>query len=136
MAFSEADRVQIRKYLGAGSLYLQLFPKLENAITVVQSIADGGARPDSSTENEVKLYVTKLATIESNLEALWCQAQVVQAGKDEVTLDVKGGIRNLRNEGRRLVGVISRILAVAPVWDYFSAQQPSADDSYNPYTPM
>ncbi len=136
MAFSETNKVQIRKYMGAGSIYLQLFPKLENAITAVQSTADGGTRPDSSTENEVKSYLTKLATVESNLEALQCQMQVVQAGKDEVTLNVAQGVRLLRSEGRRMIGTISRILACAPVWDFFSAQQPSADDFYNPYTIM
>lgn len=136
MAWLESEKVEIRKYMGAGSIYLQLFPKLENAIIAVQSVADGGTRPDSSTENSIRTYLTKLATVESNLESLQCQMQVVQAGRDEVTLDVKQGVMLLRSEGRRLVGAISRTLACAPVWDFFSSQQPSADDFYNPYTPM
>lgn len=134
MAFSEANKVAIRKYMGAGSIYKQLFPKLENAITAIQSTADGGSQVDSSTEDSVKAYLVKLAAVEDKLEALQCQMQVVQAGKDEVTLNVAQGVYLLRSEGRRMVGVIARTLACAPVWDFFSGMEPSAFDDYpNPY---
>jgi hypothetical protein len=134
MAYTEANRVQIRKYLGAGSVYLQLFPKLENAITATQSIADGGVRPDNSTETEVLSYVTKLQTIEVRLEELQIQMAVTQAGKDEVTLNNAQGVSLLRKEGRRMVGVISRMLACAPVFDFFSGQAPSSEDFSNIYS--
>src|SRR5678815_5817277 len=76
MAFSEANKVAIRKYMGAGSIYKQLFPKLENAITAIQSTADGGSQVDSSTEDSVKAYLVKLAAVEDKLEALQCQMPV------------------------------------------------------------
>lgn len=138
MAFTEAERVEIRKYMGAGSIYLQLFPKLENAITSVQSIADGGSQADSSTEDSIRSYLTKLAALETKLEALHCQAQVVQAGRDEVMLDVAKGIFLLRSEGRRMVGTIARSLACAPVWDFFSGMEPSGNngDFRDPYSWM
>lgn len=134
MAFSESDKVEIRKYMGAGSLYKQLFPKLENAIIAVQSVADGGSQVDSSTENSIKSYLTKLATIELKLEALQCQVQVVEAGADEIKLNVAQGVSLLRSEGRRMIAAISRTLACAPTYDFFSSQMPSADDFNNPYS--
>lgn len=136
MAFTEAERVEIRKYMGAGSIYLQLFPKLENAITSVQSIADGGSQATNGTEASIRTYLAKLATLETKLEALHCQVQVVEAGADEVKLNVAQGIYLLRSEGRRLVGVIARSLACAPLWDFFSGMEPSADDFRNPYSVM
>ena len=133
-AFTEIQKVEIRKYMGAGSIYLQQFPKLENAITAVQAVADGGTRPDSATQNSIVSYLTKLATIETKLEALQCQVQVVNAGEDEVKLNVAQGIFLLHKEGKRMIGIIARTLACAPVWDFFSSQAPSADDFANPYS--
>jgi hypothetical protein len=134
MAFTESDRVSIRKYLGAGSLYLQLFPKLENAITIVQSLADGGQRPDNSTELEIKTYLAKLVALETKMEQLHCQFQIDEAGLDNVKLNASRALYVLRSEGRRYIGVISRILACAPTFDYFSSQAPSANDFASIYS--
>lgn len=123
---TESERVQIRKYLGAGSLFYQLFPKLEAAITMIQSKVDGGAQADSSTEASVRDYITKLQSIEAKLEALHCQVQVIQAGKDEVTLNPAQGFYLLRNEGRRFIAVLSRTLDCAPLHDFFSPVAPNA----------
>ena len=132
--FTEANRVQIRHYMGAGSIYLQLFPKLENAITAVQAIADGGSRPDSSTETFVLSIITKLQAVDTKLERLHNQAQVVEANQQEIVLNVAQGLFLLRSEGRRFVGDLSRVLACAPLWDCYSSQAPSAADFANPYS--
>jgi hypothetical protein len=57
MAYSEVDRAYIRTYLGYGAIFLQAEPRLENAITATQSVADKGARPDSTTENIIRAIV-------------------------------------------------------------------------------
>lgn len=52
--FNELDRTYIRRFVGFGAIFLQAWPLVENAITAIQSTADGGSRPDSSAENMVK----------------------------------------------------------------------------------
>lgn len=122
--------------MGAGSIFLQLFPKLESAITAVQSLADGGSQPDSSTENSIRTYLSKLAALELKIEEMHCQVQVTQAGKDEVTLNVAQGMYLLRSEGRRYIATIARTLACAPIFDFFSPMSPSASEFHNPYSPI
>ena len=134
--YNESDRVQIRHFMGAGTTFLQLFPKLENAITVTQSTADGGSRPDNSTELFVKSIVVDLQAVESKLKDLHLQVQVVEANSKEIVLNVAQGIYLLKSEGRRMIGNLSRVLACAPVWDAFSSQAPSADDFANIYKQM
>jgi len=136
MAYTESDRVQIRHFMGAGTVFLQLFPKLENAITATQSTADGGTRPDSSTETYAKTIITDLQAVETKLKALHCQVQVVEANQKEIVLNVAQGIFLLKSEGRRMVGNLSRVLACAPLYDAFSSQPPSADDFANIYAPV
>lgn len=136
MAFTESDRVKIRKYLGSSSLYKQLFPKLENAITVVQSIADGGSQASSDTELSIKTIISALESIETKITNLHCTVHVVEAGNKEAVLDTAKGMFLLKSEGRRLIGVLSRTLGVAPVYDYYSGQMPNHDDSYNLYSVM
>jgi hypothetical protein len=134
--FSEYERVQIRTYMGSGAIYKQLFPKLENAITAIQSLADGGSQKDSSTENIVRVNLTKLDTLETKIESLHCQLQIVEAGLDNVTLNATKALYVLKSEGRRYIGTIARILACAPVYDYFSSQTPSQDHFSNIYSVM
>lgn len=132
--FTESDRVTIRLYMGAGSIYLQLFPKLENAITAIQSIADGGVRSDNSTELMVRTQITNIQNIETRIQDLYDELEIKTAGQDKVELDVTKAVLMLQREGRRYIGNISRILACAPVFDYFSSQAPSADDFANIYS--
>lgn len=119
MAFVESDRVQIRRWLGVPAIFLQAEPRLETSITAVQSVADGGGRPDSSTETAIKGYVSQLQTLETKIQALYGQMQVVDAGK--LSLDVLRGLAGLKSIGRWYVGQISDALSHAPVRDVFSA---------------
>jgi hypothetical protein len=57
VAFSELDRSYIRKALRFSAIFLQGDPRLETAITSLQSLADGGSRPDSTSENSVKALI-------------------------------------------------------------------------------
>lgn len=118
MAFIEAERVEIRRYLGFSRMYLQTDPRLESAITTAQSAADGGAAPDSSTEALIRATLTDLGTLENSLKALWPQAQALAAGS--LRLDVARAAAMLRAEGRRLVGVIADQLEIAPRRDVFA----------------
>lgn len=122
MAWTEADRVKIRHYLGFAAIFLQADPRLESAITAVQSVADGGARPDNSTELHIRQILAKLAKVEEELEKLWPQ---MQAGViDELKVDAVRATVMLRSEGRRLVHGLAAALSTSPRRDVFSPSPP------------
>jgi hypothetical protein len=129
MSFSESDRVQVRHFLGFGAMFLQADPRLENAITAVQSVADGGTRPDNSTELLIKGLVTDCQTIEGALKALWNRVYVTSVtGTDGAQLDTFKGMVQLRSEGRRLVNGICRAMGLkGPRSDAFAAATPNPD---------
>lgn len=130
MAFTEADRVNIRHLLGFASVFMQADPRLENSVTACQSVADGGARPDNSTETYIKATVTSALSVETKLAALWDEAEVL-AG-DEARIDPARGAALLRSEGRRLVHGIARMLGMrGPRADIFSAGRVYTDE--NPF---
>ncbi|HEY2517080.1 MAG TPA: hypothetical protein VGI39_39680 [Polyangiaceae bacterium] len=135
MAFVEADRVQIRKYLGFASIYLTQDPRLESAITALQSQADHGTQPTSDAETEVKalLYGAPAGTA-SNGAVLpprngltWIayqieQKMVAQQGAGAVAslrLDSARNVGLLRSIGRQLVHQLSTMLDTVPRRDVF-----------------
>ena len=123
--FTESNRVQIRRYLGFGALFHQADPRLENAITAVQSNADGGTRPDNSSELAILGYLAQLATIEQRWQRYYIQ---MQAGNvDEIKIDPLRGIAGLARLGRMYVGFISDALDTRPYRDVFSAPNVSED---------
>lgn len=119
MAFTEADRVSIREYLGFGSIFLQADPRLENAITAVQSVADGGTRPTSDAENALKALITRLKAIDTSLDALNDQSGATSV--DEIKLDAARETYRLKMHARSLVHRLARILDTYPRSDIYSA---------------
>jgi hypothetical protein len=120
MAFNESDRVSIRRLMGFSANFLQADPRLENAISSVQSIADGGTRPDNSTELAVKSTVTSLIAVETKLAALMDIATV--GNVDEVKVDAARADALLCKNGRRLVTSLSVLLGLrGPRRDIFSS---------------
>jgi len=72
MAFVEADRVQVRRFLGYAQINLEADPRLESALDSAQSIADGGSRPDSTAENMIKALLVKLIALDEKIDELDC----------------------------------------------------------------
>lgn len=131
MALAESDRANLRHFLGFGAVFLNQDPILENALTAIQSISDGGTRVDSSTETLVKGWVTDLQTVEGMLKNLWPQAQMAAA--DRAQFDVARGRAVLCMEGRRLVGYICATCGLkGPRRDIFSSS-PSLSPNGNPF---
>lgn len=147
MAYAELDRSYIRHFVGYGAIFIQADPRLENAITATQSVADLGARPDSSTENVIKgliygvaavvgVAVTPGGTAQSGPFAQPAQRGLLQLEQsianldpligvlraEEATLDTaREGIR-LKMEGRRLCHAMARMLGMRGVRaDVFSS---------------
>ena len=113
----------MRHYLGFGALFHQADPRLENALSAVQSSADGGTRPDDSTEKQIRNWLAQLARIEARLEELWDEAEALKV--DELGIDPMRALALLRSEGRRIVGAIARALSTSPRHDVFSAAEPN-----------
>lgn len=143
--YSELDRTYVRKYVGFGAIFLQAEPRLENAITATQSVADGGARPDASTENYVKgiVYGTAAVTgsqsgvtpgptsttgvtfaqpalrgllqIESNIARLDSFLGALSVDEDATRVDTFRETVRLRIEGRRLANQLARMLGMRGV---------------------
>lgn len=125
MAFTEAERVQIRRWLGFSALFTQAEPRLESAITAVQAANDGGSRPDNTTELAVRGYLADLAAIENQIRI---RRDQVEADKvDESRIDTARGNAILRQEGRLYVGYLADALSTRPRRDVFSP--PSLDMS-------
>lgn len=160
MAYSEQDRAYVRHFVGYGAIFLQAEPRLENAITATQSVADGGGRPDSTTENFVKgvIYGTTalpgvavtpgptaqniqfaappsqgLLTIEQLLSNLWPIAFAINADNGEARIDTFRAMVQLRGEGRRLAHSLARMLGMRGVRaDMFAPAPVIIDD--NPFS--
>lgn len=124
MAYTEADKAKIKRWLGYQPLYN---PELDAAIRATSSTGDGGSMPDSSVETEVKLWVTELEDLRTKIKALRSQSQVAGVGRGEATLDTIRGIASMAMEGRVYVGFIADALGVRPVRDVFT---PSKHASY------
>jgi hypothetical protein len=121
--FTESDRVKIRDSLGFSAIWLQADPRLENAITSIQSISDGGVRPDNSSELAAKAICADIETLYCDMKALWKAVSVGQANK--VKIDAVRGLMMLRSEGRRQVTRLSALLSTNPRRDIFSASEPN-----------
>ena len=119
MAWSEADRATLRHYLGFPALFHQAEPRLENAIRSVQGEADGGTRPDNSTEMQIRGWLAQLARVEAQLEEVWDEAEALKV--DELGIDPARALALLRMEGRRVVGNLARALGTVPRHDVFSS---------------
>jgi hypothetical protein len=145
MSYSELDRSWIRRYIGYGSIFVQSEPRLENAIQATQSVADGGTRPDSSTENYIKGLIYGFAAVTTgtngvtpgatsttgvtfNTPAVRGLLQIenaiatqdtflgaMSADNKEVQIDPVREVARLRSEGRRLCGQLARMLGMKGV---------------------
>ena len=118
MAFSELERVNIRKYLGIPRLFINANPLLENAMTALQSQADGGSLPTSDTENTIRLYLTKLATIETQIDSMIVQVAVSEVS-NEAKLDAGRGMAILKKHGTDTIQAISNLIGMQPFKPFF-----------------
>lgn len=130
-AWTEAQRVPIRDALGFSPIFLQSDPRLETAISAVCAVADGGTRPDNSSQLEVIEIVDEIACIYCDLKLARKSLSVLQANK--IKIDAARAIIMLRSEGRRLVTRLSALLSTNPRRDIFSASEPKLDsDAFYP----
>jgi hypothetical protein len=119
MAFTESDRVQIRRYLGFSSLFLQADPRLESAITASQAVSDGGTRPDNSLETQIKADLTYCQAVDTAIAALRPVMGATSVGRKAVEIDTAREHARLKNDGSTIVGRLATALDVERYWDPF-----------------
>ena len=140
MAFTEADRVQIRGFLGYSSQFLQADPRLESAMTNAQSLSDGGTRPNpspSAAENQVRVIIANLQSIDTSMMNLQQFAGVTKADKGEAFIDAAREDARLRALGRMWVHRLARLFDTLPISDIYS-MAPEGDEwrrraAYGPF---
>lgn len=102
MALTDAQKAQVRRYLGFPDINRQSNSELEGAMTALS--AEG--------ESFVGDLLTGLAAVQTKLTASWDRQKVIKA--EEVTLAGDGEIRALRMEGNRLAMDLGTTLDVEP----------------------
>jgi len=139
MAWAEVDRVQIRMYLGASSMWLQSDSRLESAITNSQAVSDGGTRPDNSTELAMRGVIGSLQIVDKQLVALANQQGATAVSTTKLDAAREGA--RLKGEGRMWVHRLARFLDTFPYADIYGAAPSRATgypnwpgSGHNPYS--
>lgn len=132
-AWTELEKVNIRRYLGVSNTFVQFDPAVEQAIVAALATADGGNQPDSTLQTVIQSTLTDLETLEADQKALWKQASASKI--DELIVDPARALFLLRAEGRRLVGYLSDHLNVRPRRDVFSAKAPGYEQIGDRHAP-
>lgn len=157
MAYLEQDYVWVRHFVGFGAIYRQAEPRLESALHATSSVADGGSRPDSSTENYIKgliygsaavvgtvgvtpggtaqntafamPFLRGLIQIEANIAQLDAFVGALKVDSDATSLDTARETARLRSQGRKWAHSLARMLGMKGVRaDMFSASPVVKDD--------
>lgn len=115
MAFSEAEKASIRKYLGWTARYHQTDSRLEQAMYGVGDLAD--------TVTLVQGLLTKLDGIETSIAACYGRLKAAKVGAIE--LPGMGELAALRSEGARFSGQLAATLGVGVRHNVWAAYGPS-----------
>lgn len=102
MAFTEAQRVEVRRYLGWPSRYFQVDTRLETGMNSVEMHAE--------TKASVEATLAALAVVEAAVTAAYPRLRAKQVGS--IALPGGGEIGMLRSEGRRLTHVLAGYFGV------------------------
>lgn len=122
MAFTDAERVQIRRFMGGSFLFIYHDNRLESAMTTVETLPDSGATEDYITDT----LLVRLAAVETALAANHCRLAALDA--DEVKIDAVRAQLALRAEGRRYSSQLAHALGFKSVLrDCWAASEPNAD---------
>jgi len=130
MAWIEADRVQVRMWLGYSDQFLQADPRLENALTNIQCISDGGTRPNpspSAAETQARVILANLTSIDAAMMNLQQFAGATKVDGGDATVDAAREDARLRALGRMWVHRLARMFDTLPISDIYSTA-PDGDE--------
>lgn len=112
MAFTAAQEVKIREYLGVPDLFRYRDSRLEDAIKIV------GSHPESQAA--VEAILAKIAGVEESLQSALATAGMKRA--EDVEWYRAEEIESKRTEGRRHCARLSQFLGVPILSDAFGTQ--------------
>jgi hypothetical protein len=110
MGFTEAQKVQVRVYLGWPALYLQTYSALEYAMQAIENKVD--------SFNQVIVLIGQLNVVDAQLTDAYRRIKADQIG--EIKIGRMSEINILRSEGRRLVGRLAALLNTSIREDAFA----------------
>ncbi len=114
MAFTEAEKVKMRLFLGFPDVFQQSNPRLESVFDVIGSRAD--------TETKVREIITAIEAADTKVNNVLAQAGVKRVDEVEFFQSSKGSnaaVDDARRNGRMHVGRLSIILGVPKQGDIF-----------------
>ena len=108
MALTDAEKAEIRRYLGYSDLNRLYTLPIEPAMNALS--------PEGETQ--VKGYLVDLADLQARLKAAWDRSKVLIV--EDITLAHQKELAFLRSEGQRLVQDLATALSVRPLRKPFS----------------
>lgn len=111
MAFTDAEKVKIRQYLGFSEAFHQINTRLE-------SMMDDLANRSPAAVDEVRAILAKLATLDTQLDTSATSLEFKRAEDVEWNL---GQWEQLVARGRYLIQRLAIMFEVDPAADYFGA---------------
>ena len=121
MAWTQAEIELLFKYTGHSPLIGTGLPNIQEAFLACQSRADGGTRPDSSLESDMRALMARIARYETMIDVA-IQASLVGTDNGS-TLTPAKSIMMARDNGQRLCDNICT-LAYVPRGDRFFFPKP------------
>lgn len=112
MAFTGAQKVKIRFYLGWGARYQTASSELEQAIATIENAGD------TDSEDFIGELLTSLDSCWSELEASWPRLKAAEVGPIKLALEKEIGLRS--REGARLCQALGKYMNVEVIADVFS----------------
>jgi hypothetical protein len=102
MALIEAQKVQVRKYLGYPSLYSNSFFALNSALDVISA----------ELQTEVEAILASLVIVESKLAGTLTTAGLSSVGQGDPEWYEGAKLKEIRAEGRRFCARLSSLLGI------------------------
>ena len=123
MAFSQAERVQIRRWLGGDLFYLFSNQRLESAL---DTIDNGAAALGDGGETEIFIRTTLLVELEAHYQQLIAlRNKYLALDADEVKIDAVRAMAAVRSEGRRASTQLAHALGLrGPFRDAWGGAMP------------
>lgn len=115
MSYTDDERVQIARYMCWPPRTIN--PNYQSLVTNTQSTSEGGTQSSSSLEVQIRGYLTRLATLEGQIDNLGDQMQADSIGT--LRVDPVRAMLALHLRGRRLVNNIATAIDATPLGDAF-----------------
>lgn len=120
MALTNAQKVQIRLYLGWSARFRQTDSRLEQSFSALDMLETQG---DPDTLASVASILEALVALEPVIVDAYSRLQAIKLGA--IDLNAVTEIGMLRSEGRRLVGRLASTLGVPVRHDVFAGKGPT-----------